>query len=323
MLLTSHPRFKSFFLLLIIIPLLIHSGCGLGRKLVRPFSKEKKAVTRKGKIVKEKHGAEKKVKKRQKIRRKKKGQVKKIEGQFKVVKKVEPEDLNLSPRPFPPEEKLVYKVKWRGVPIGEIRLIVDGLYRLNNGQTVYRLVYEASTNPFFDVIYKVRDQIVSYFDCQLLIPWKTEKYLREGGYRRNEIVELEQNKGKATYLTSNPVEIVDLKPRAQDILSCFYYYRTKDIELEKSQYMVVFSDRKNWSLEMKAKKKSKINTYLGKIDSILVEPEAEFRGVFFRKAKMQLYFKDDGSKIPVVITAKRPFFGSITATLIRVKNFSS
>ncbi|GAI38733.1 unnamed protein product, partial [marine sediment metagenome] len=174
-----------------------------------------------------------------------------------------------------------------------------------------------------DVIYKVRDQIVSYFDCQLLIPWKTEKYLREGRYRRNEIVELEQNKGKATYLTSNPVEIVDLKPGAQDILSCFYYYRTKDIELEKSQHMVVFSDRKNWNLELKAKRKSKINTYLGKIDSILVKPEAEFRGIFFRKAKIQLYFKDDGSKIPVVIAAKRPFFGSITATLIRVKSFSS
>jgi len=320
MLLTSHPRFKSLFLLMIIIFLLVQSGCGLGRKLIRPFPEEKKAVTKKRKIVKEKHASEKKIKRHQKTSREKKAQVKKIKGQLEVIKRVEGEDLNLPPRPFPPEEKLVYGVKWRGVPIGEICLTVDGLYRLNNGQTVYRLVYEASTNPLFDVIYKVRDQIVSYFDCQLLIPWKTEKYLREGGYRRNEIVELEQNKGKATYLTSDPIEIVDLKPGAQDILSCFYYYRTKDIELKRNQHMTVFSDRKNWGLELRALEKKKKSTYLGQFDSILVEPEAKFRGVFFRKAKMQIYFKNDDSKIPIVITAKRPFFGSITATLIRAES---
>jgi len=298
-------RLKLMFLITLAACLFSQSGCGLAKKFIRPFPKEKKILTG----GKNKRGGL--------FSRKGKEPVAEAEGELKIIKRIEPER-DLVQLPFSPEEKLIYGVKWRGIPIGEIRLMVDGLYQLNNGRRVYRLVYEASTNPLFDTVYKVRDQIVSYFDCQELIPWKTEKHLREGGYRRQEIIELDRENNQAIYLTSQPLEIAEIKPGAQDILSCFYYYRTKDIETGKSERMFVFSDRKNWNLELKALQKKRINTYLGKFDSILVAPEAKFRGVFFRKAKMQLYLKDDKSKIPLVITAKRSFFGSITATLMRM-----
>ena len=296
-------KFRSVFLTGVIFCLFFQSGCGLTRRFIRPFPEEpvaeKEAVRKKRRLAR------------------KRDTTRKTEGRLKIVKKLDPEDLNIPDCPFPPEERFIYGVKWRGVPIGEIRLIIDGLYQLNNGKIVYRLLYEAATNPLFDVIYKVRDEIVSYFDCYTLLPWKTEKYLREGGYRRTEVVEFDRDKNEAAYVTSNPPETVEIRPGAQDILSFFYYYRTKDIELGKSHQMVVFSDRKNWDLILKTLKKKRVNTYLGKMEAILVEPEAKFRGVFFRKATIQFYIRDDGSKMPVVITAKRPFFGSLTATLLK------
>ncbi|HPR17990.1 MAG TPA: DUF3108 domain-containing protein, partial [Candidatus Cloacimonadota bacterium] len=83
-------------------------------------------------------------------------------------------------------EKLTFEIKYGVISAGEATLsIQESTYQ--DSVPAYRILSKASTNSFFDNIYKVRDTMESIWRKRDLVTLRFSKKLREGSYRQHRI----------------------------------------------------------------------------------------------------------------------------------------
>ena len=206
-------------------------------------------------------------------------------------------------------ETLEYDIRRMGIGVGTGTLELLPLETLG-GREVYHLVMRARSNRFLSTFYPVEDESHSYVDTELLIPYKYRKIQREGHYRADEEMAYDQTTHKATYhsFRSNAIKEMEIPPNVQDSLSTLFYFRTLPVELEKSVFIDVNADEKNWKLEIKILKTGMLKlTHKKETPALLVEPLAKFHGAFIRKGRMQIWFALDGQRTPLYMIARLPF----------------
>lgn len=206
-------------------------------------------------------------------------------------------------------ETLEYDIRWMGIGVGTAMLQVKEIESLGERQ-VYHMIMRARSNRFLSAFYPVEDEIHSYIDVETLVPYKYRKIQREGRYRADEEMVYDQTAHRATYRSfrSDSVKEMEIPPNVQDSLSTLYYFRTLPVELEKSLFIEVNADEKNWRLEIKILKTGMLKLVRRKeIPALLVEPLAKFHGVFIRKGRMQIWFTVDGKRTPLYMKARLPF----------------
>ena len=95
-------------------------------------------------------------------------------------------------------ERLVFSVRYGKIPAGEATLsIVDRT--TVDGHDCFHVVSTASSSAVFDKVYPVRDRYESYMDVDSLWSRHFEKHLREGRYKADQVVRLDQEAGIARY----------------------------------------------------------------------------------------------------------------------------
>jgi hypothetical protein len=212
--------------------------------------------------------------------------------------------------PFAPGEELRFAVKYGMVRAGEASLAVERL-EMVNGEPALRFVSTAQSSRFFSTFFTVKDRVESLWSVSRRVPLRFEKRIREGGYRRSVIVTFDHEAGLAIYGDGKRREILD---GAQDVLSAFYYVRSRNLEPGNMIHVPNHSDGENYPLEVKVVRRETVKVPAGRFRCVVVEPLLKTAGLFKQEGRLTIWLTDDARKMPVLMKSKVAV-GSIVAEL--------
>lgn len=216
-------------------------------------------------------------------------------------------------------EKLLFDVYWMGLHVGlgslEVKEIVE-----QNGRFAYHVVAIARTNDTLSKLYPIYDEIHSKIDTEEFFSYEFTKNLKEGRYRADEKVIFDQEKGKGFYesfLNQSRKEF-ELRPKAQDFLSIFYWFRVQPVEVGQSAHAVISDKGKDYDVEMRVLRKEKKELRGGQtVWTMEVEPKTRYKEVLYQRGRGWVHFTITPARIPVLIRISTPF-GPVTAVLRNV-----
>lgn len=222
-------------------------------------------------------------------------------------------------------ERLVYSVRWLGIEVGRGEAEVKEIVPIR-GREAYHVVVNVRSAPILDWIYKVRDVHHSYIDIEKLHSLRYEKILKEGRYRADEVMEYDQENHKATYfsrLNKSRKEML-IPPDVQDQLSCGFWFRLQDIQPGSRIDIPVNADEKNWDMEVKVLRKTKVKLPgFAAWEAMEVEPEIQYQGIFVKRGKIRGWIALDERRIPLKMRVKIPILGAVSARLIEYEKGGS
>jgi len=224
---------------------------------------------------------------------------------------------------FQDGEKLTFTVKYGIVHAAEAILEVRS--ETYQGAPVWYLSTNARTFPFFDVFFKVRDKVESWWDKSTLLPYKFSKTLQEGTYRQHRIMLFDQKKGTSSYhkwsykKKKYNTEEVGILNASQDVLSAFYYIRNQQLTPGKTLSVNITIDGRSVATNVVVHRREKVKTIFGTINCLVIEPKLKNEGIFRQSGKITIWVSDDAYKIPVKLESAVSF-GSFVAVLKEAKN---
>ncbi len=214
---------------------------------------------------------------------------------------------------FRPGEYLEFEIAWKFFKAGTATMsVADTLYR---DRPCYHIKTTARSSSTIDAFYKVRDRVESFVDKEGLFPWKFEKHLREGKFRRDRFTEFDQTRQIATLKK----DTIDVPPYVQDILSRFYYVRILPLEVGKHFDIENLTDRKVYPLRILVHKKETVKVPAGRFKCIVVEPVLRGEGLFNQKGRLMIWLTDDVRKMPVMMKSE-VFIGTVDVKLRKYRN---
>jgi hypothetical protein len=198
---------------------------------------------------------------------------------------------------FVPGEKLLFQVYYGPLNAGR----VDAFLRLDSirNRQVYYAETVASSTGLADRLYKIRDMYGGYFDPESLLPLKSIRDIREGTYRKHEVVYYYHDSLKAISSESGDHEI---PANIRDMVSVFYYARTINYDTMKYDdiiYFNTFFDDELFPFNMRFRGRETITTRGGTFRCIKLVPFVDPGRIFRKEDDMTLWFSDDQNCVPI------------------------
>jgi hypothetical protein len=217
---------------------------------------------------------------------------------------------------FAAGEKLVYEVKALSIIAGEATLEVDSPVTVES-RPCYPLTARAKAAFPFSAVYPVKDVQTSYFDATDFITQKFENNVSEGNYKAQNLERFDQVKHRLwrRHNQESPEE-VDIPPFAQDLISCFYYFRLLPLEEGKNYLIPTSSTGKNYNLVIAVVRREKVTIPLGTFDCYLVKPYVKHDTVFRNSEDIDMWVTADSRHVPVLIKSAI-VIGSIEISLLQ------
>lgn len=179
------------------------------------------------------------------------------------------------------------------------------------GQKVVHVRTRARSNRFFDAFFKVRDQADSYIDADSLFSRYFAKRQREGGYERDVEIHFDHLGERAYFPDGRETEI---PAGVHDVLSAFFRVRTMPLTLGDEFDLPTHGDKRLYPLQLRVLRREEIDSALGKVRCIVVQPVLGDEGLFQSTGDLFVWFTDDERRIPVRMRATVPV-GAIEARL--------
>ncbi len=228
-------------------------------------------------------------------------------------------------------EKLTYAIKWGAVDAGIAILSVKRKEELGpSGPKVWNIQCKTRSNAFVSMFYEVRDDIKSLIDVKGGYTRLFDMEKNEGNYHATERIEFDYKAMEAKYVKvkkklfsekkrTKMIKLPDDAQKVQDPLSCLYYARGLDLKVGSEHKITVNTSKKNWVLTLKVLREEKQDIKgLGRVKCLVVEPTAQFQGIFVRKGKMTVWLEKQ-TRIPLKMKVKIPI-GSASAILTKAEN---
>ena len=221
-------------------------------------------------------------------------------------------------------ERIDFHVAFGIVPAGKARLEVLDTVRVN-GQLALHALSTARSAKSFDLVFKVRDSIETWFDADSVYALRFRKRLREGPYRDEKVVEFLladslvrwQDDGR-----DKPPLVVE--PRVQDVLSAGYRARLLPMAVGDTFAIRTHDVNKTYDLMVIVHARETVETLAGVYDCFKVEPVLRSGGLFKKEkgARVFVWVTADERRIPVQMQSKVSF-GTITAVMESYRSPSS
>jgi len=237
------------------------------------------------------------------------------------------EDRYIENKAFGKGEKLSYSIQWNFIGAGSVVMSIPEITTVD-GRECYHVITEAKSNWVVSHVffYKVRDRIETFIDIRGLYSRKFEKRLKEGRYKKDYFVSLDQERGIAKSVSIRHKKGRDkprenelrIPPYIQDILSAYYYFRTLPIEVGENLKVNVIDNDKMYPMKIIAYKKERKKVKAGTFDCIVLEPLLKSEGLFRRKGRVWVWLTDDEKRIPVLIKSKA-FIGWVKIELKKIE----
>lgn len=216
------------------------------------------------------------------------------------------------PLPFERGEELVYSGEFtrglfRGVDVAEFRFkaLSDHIARGTDDAIILRLTGDVISKGLFTRIagFKFHQHIESTADAEPFRVLRTDKIEEQGKRRRVLDAEYDHEKHKVIWREKSPNPqggAFDFSEPIQDVLTVIYYLRTKKLEVGQSFDVPVTDAGRVFSLSVAAVERKEIDTILGRVNAIRVEPALFGDNAAVRaKGKLSIWVTDDDRRLPV------------------------
>jgi len=214
--------------------------------------------------------------------------------------------------PFKPGEKLTYRVKIFGLPVGEETLEIKDVVSID-GESAYPLFWRVRIVDPFSLLYHFDYTIESFVDVKTLYPWLIRFHFEEGGRIEDREVQLDQTKGIALIKDWKGEFKREFSLPAMDTVSLIYWLRAQDLRVGKSFSLSLIEGRNPRKVEIKVLKKEKVTTYRGDYTAFLCSEVAS------DKTEVKLWISADERYLPVEFQAETSL-GTLTASLTNVES---
>jgi hypothetical protein len=214
-------------------------------------------------------------------------------------------------------EKLSYELRFGFIKGGEV-VYQTQLVNSNDRKEIYAFLHGYTTG-FAKRLYGVDDQYESYISNDNFLPSKSFKKLHEKDFRLNEEVTYNHDEGFAISKRSGKHKV---KKGICDVSSLMFNLRFSGKLDHLKLYQVIeipFWDTDQWyMLKLKYTGTEKIETCVGKVDCIRLEPQ-EIAGRYFNKKNpMNIWVTNDNKKLPVLMELNFSI-GSVKCELKKVQ----
>jgi len=199
--------------------------------------------------------------------------------------------------PFQNGEELEYKIHYGPLVAGKAVLTVS---KKNDS---YQFRAEGKSTGLFNFFFKVRDSYQSTSDQHFLRPLYFNRDVKEGGYKKKELVFFNYPLNQA----ESTRDTISLPENTQDILSMFYYLRAQNqdsLAIGQSIPIQVYLDDSFMDSKLIYMGRDTIKTKFGNIASTKWIPQLESGRVFEDEYGMCIWVSDDENKIPLRIETK-------------------
>ena len=220
---------------------------------------------------------------------------------------------------FTKGEVLHYKMSYGIFSIGRgSTTIHDNYYKMNN-RDCFKVDVFGRTTGMVDWVADVNDQWGAYIDTIALVPHMAYRKIREGRYKKDEIISFDHLGRKIEakvfdHKTGKYKEPLyyDAPPQVRDLISGFMYMRTQDFsKVQVNDTVVVegFFEDTFYKLKILYKGKETVRTKAGKFNAIVLKPLMPDNKLFNGENSITAWFSDDKNRIPLKISADM-FIGS-------------
>lgn len=219
---------------------------------------------------------------------------------------------------FVPGEVTEYKVSWMGIPLAWSRSTTEVVEY--DGAELIRITMVSQTYKPYNHIYKIDDKTEVILDPETALPVQLDLTLNEGSREKSHLTTFDHAKGEAVFIdrlagTTNTVAIAD---DTQDIMTFLYSARMKDLNLLKEQLLHLYVDGKIYDAAITLGKTKQLNIPdHGKVESVEIEPQVEFDGLFLRQGKIFFWVSKAERRMVTLVQASVPV-GKINVKLQRV-----
>jgi len=205
---------------------------------------------------------------------------------------------SLTPLQFKKGETLIYDITVYNIKVGEQITTVKDIVTLSNRQ-VYYIHTSIKTTKIIDKVYKLKDTIETYIDTETYLPILIKTKIREGKYKNDITIIIDNNNKIATYKDKYGKKIFEFEDSLFGLVSLIYYIRLiKPYQKEKINF-TVHNKRRKQIVKTLAKYSADL-TYISalkrKAKSII------YRGI---EQKSNIWITNDANRIPFKFTSIR------------------
>jgi len=211
-------------------------------------------------------------------------------------------------------EKFYYDIYWLGIYVG------SAILEASDDNGAVKITSEVHSGPFISTFYKVDD----YAESRVLngVPIHFRIRQHEGKYRSDKETIFDSEKGKVSfinYLKGTRDEHENMNSVFWDLISGFFYLRTKSFEAGKTVYIDIFDSNKFFKAEVSVLGKERIKLPdVGEVEVVKVRPVLKSEGLFQNKGDIVIWLTDDNNRIPARIETSVPI-GHVVAELKKIE----
>lgn len=226
---------------------------------------------------------------------------------------------------FKSGEFLRYKMSYSGfLRAGSAILEVDE--REYNGKKVFYTKGTGWTSGMIKWFFEVDDVYESYFDKETKKPYLFKRKIDEGGYKKHRIISFnyESNTAYVQDFINQKDSIIPVG-NVQDILSSFYYLRTRDVSNLKTGDEIaldMFLDSQVYPFKLRFLGREILKTQFGKVKCMMFRPLVQSGRIFKEEESVTIWITDDANKIPIKMKASLAV-GSLRADLEDYKGLAN
>jgi hypothetical protein len=216
-------------------------------------------------------------------------------------------------------ELLEYKMSYGIFAVGKGSTRIDKQYYKINNRDCFKVDVFGKTVGMVDWVADVDDQWGAYIDTAALVPHVSYRKIREGKYKKDEVINFDHLNQKIEAKVFNhkvgkfkPSKFYDAPSQVRDLISGFMYLRTQDLSNIKVGDTVViagFFEDTFYKLNIVYKGKERLRTKAGKFNTLVFKPQMPENSLFKGKDSITAWFSDDKNRIPLKISAHM-FIGS-------------
>lgn len=216
-------------------------------------------------------------------------------------------------------ETLEYKMHYGIFNIGKGTVKIHDEYTMMNERQCFRVDVFGRTTGMVDWVADVNDQWGAYIDTVALVPHMSYRKIREGKYKKDEVILFDHVNSKITAKVINqktgkykdPV-FYDAPLQVRDLIGGFMYMRTRDFSKMKTNDTIIvsgFFEDTFYNLKVLYKGRESIKVKAGKFNAVVLKPVMPDNKLFSGENSITVWFSDDKNFIPLKVSANM-FIGS-------------
>ncbi|MGM0582595.1 MAG: DUF3108 domain-containing protein [Bacteroidota bacterium] len=216
--------------------------------------------------------------------------------------------------PFEAGEEIEYKIHYSFITVGRGQIKVQkNPYKINN-RAAYKVDVKAKTTGMVDWVAKIDDHWGGYIDTTSLVPHQAYRFIKEGNYRKKEIVSYDHNSqmlevksmGRKDDTYGEPM-YYEFPPQIRDLISGFAYFRAVDFDtimVNDTIRVPAFFEDTFYNLEIVYLGDETLDLPIGEVRAHKVTPIMPKTKIFDGENSISAWFSADKNKIPLKINAK-------------------